>query len=112
MRSDSDDQKNRPTMLNRLRRPTKPAAALASNRPLKTSWIIALACPRIAMPAVTLKQSMIQSRENGGVRMASVGWTSLVETSRFGVAGGTYPGGDQPGGGWRNTSAPATIATP
>ena len=73
--SDSEAHKKRPAMLNRLRRPTNPAAALALIRPLNISWIIAEAWPRTPIPAVTLKQRTTHSSQNCGVRMASAGVT-------------------------------------
>src|SRR6185295_15651172 len=44
-RSDSDAQKIRPPILNRLSRPANPAAAEGVTRPLKISWIIGDATP-------------------------------------------------------------------
>ena len=63
------DQTKRPPMLNRLNRPTKPAAAAAPTAaPLPTDWtensscIITEAWPSTPMPAVTLRQSIQKSR--------------------------------------------------
>ena len=72
MWSESDDQKKRPPMLNRLSRPTKPAAAPGVTRPGNISWIIGEAWPSTPMPAVTLRQSTPQSSQNCGVRDALV----------------------------------------
>ena len=58
-------------MLNRLNRPTKPAAATADTLPGNISWIMAEACPSTPMPAVTLRQSTHQISQNCGVLIAS-----------------------------------------
>ena len=71
MKSDVEDQTNRPAMLNSDSRPTKPAAAAAamarSSPSRKKSWIIGLACSRMPMPAVTLQNSTVHSSQNCGV---------------------------------------------
>ncbi len=92
-------------MFARLKRLTNPAAAAASTRPLKISWIMGLACSRIPMPAVTFTQSMIQSSQNCGVRIASFTSTFAVVTNGF-DAGGVQPAGCQPGAGTRTLNAP------
>lgn len=89
-------------MLNRLRSPTNPAAALAVMVPLKTSWIIADACPNTPMPAVTLKQRTTHSSQNCGVRIAAAGVTcSRVIMARAAPVGSTQPSGFQPAAGTR-----------
>ena len=71
MRSDVEAQKKRPSMLNRLSSPTKPAAASAVTLPGNISWLIAEAWPSTPMPAVTLRQSTHQISQNCGVLIAS-----------------------------------------
>jgi hypothetical protein len=58
-------------MLNRLSSPANPAAADASTRPLKTSWIIGDAIPSTPIPALTFRQSTPQSAQNCGVFQAT-----------------------------------------
>ena len=99
MRSESDAQKMRPAMLNRLRRPAKPAAADALTRPLNTSWIIGEAMPSTPMPALTFRQSTAQSNQNCGVRHAASAVTARVVSAA--PPGGVHPRGSQPGAGRR-----------
>ena len=110
MTSDSDAQAMRPAMLNRLKRPTKPAAAEGDTAPLNTSWIIGEAWPRTPMPAVTLRQSTAQSSGNWTVRNARSACTCPVVTRPPWSAGGVQPAGRQPAAGRRKPSAPAIIA--
>ena len=70
MKSDSEAQLNRPPMLNRLIRPTRPAAATAVMWPGNISWLIAEAWPSTPMPAVVLQNSTIQISQNCGVLTA------------------------------------------
>ena len=80
MRSD-EGQVNRPPMLNRLSRPTKPAAAAAGVTP-NISWIIGDAWPRTPMPAVTLRRRTTRAARTGRRR-----WSTLaVARHRAGVA--------------------------
>ena len=58
-------------MLNRLIRPTKPAAATGVMWPGNISWLMAEAWPSTPMPAVTLRQSTHQISQNCGVFSAS-----------------------------------------
>ncbi len=58
-------------MLNRLIKPTKPAAAAGVTRPLKISWIMGEAWPSTPMPAVTFMHSTTHSSQNCGVRQAT-----------------------------------------
>src|SRR5690242_4394661 len=86
IRSEVDDQANRPAMLNSDSRPTKPAAAVTATADLppesrKKSWIIGLACSRMPMPAVTLQNSTIQSSQNERVLIALAAETLAVVTS-------------------------------
>ena len=71
MMSEVEAQKKRPPMLNRLSRPTKPAAATGETCPGNISWLMAEACPSTPMPAVTLRQSTHQISQNCGVFSAS-----------------------------------------
>ena len=54
-------------MLNRLIRPTKPAAAVTVTLPGNISWLIADAWPSTPMPAVTFRHSTHQISQNCGV---------------------------------------------
>ena len=58
-------------MLNRLIRPTKPAAATGVMWPGNISWLMAEAWPSTPMPAVTFRQSTHQISQNCGVFSAS-----------------------------------------
>ena len=58
-------------MLNRLIRPTKPAAATGVIWPGNISWLMAEAWPSTPMPAVTFKQRIHQISQNCGVFSAS-----------------------------------------
>ena len=71
MASDKEDQENRPIMLNRLSKPTKPAAAAASTRPGNSSWIIGDAWLSTPMPAVTFKKRTAHSSQNCPVLIAA-----------------------------------------
>ena len=79
MKSDIDAQTKRPPMLNRLSRPTKPAAATAVTCPRKRSWIIGDACSSMPMPAVTFMHRMSHNSQNCGVREAALTSTLCVE---------------------------------
>src|SRR5262245_24999572 len=87
IRSDVDDQTNRPAMLNNESTPTNPAAAATATLEVppsrKKSWIIGLACSRMPMPAVTLQNNTIQSSQNDQVLMALAADTLAVVTSGF-----------------------------
>ncbi len=85
-------------MLNRLIKPTKPAAAAAVTRPGNISWIIGDAWPSTPMPAVTFMHSTTHSSQNCGVRQATSTDTLAEVTSFLGCAGGT-PAGRLPVGG-------------
>src|SRR6516225_7232183 len=102
MRSERDDQQNRPTMLNRLSRPTNPDAASADTRPGNISWIIGDAWPSTPIPAVTFRQSTAHKSQNCGVRIARSAVQSPGPVARAFVG----PGGLQPGGGRRTVSTP------
>ena len=104
VRSDIDDQKKRPPMLNRLSRPAKPPPTAAATPNM--SWHISDAWPRMPIPAVTFRQSTAQRSQNCGVFQATSTETSACVTSFFGVAGGTYPSGRHPGAGTRTRNAP------
>src|SRR5262245_25459694 len=77
IRSDVDDQMNRPDMFASDSRPTNPAASVALTLE-KKSWIIGAACSRIPMPAVTLQNSTVHRSQNCGVRIARSAVTSAV----------------------------------
>src|SRR5688572_33464596 len=87
MKSDVEDHTNRPPMLNRDSRPTKPAAVAAATvevSPLrKKSWIIGAACSRMPMPAVTLQKRTVHSSQNCGVLIALFAETLSVVTRAF-----------------------------
>src|ERR1044072_808459 len=96
IRSDVDDQTNRPLMLQSDSRPTKPAAAAALTVS-KWSWIIGDACSRIPMPAVTLQHSTTHRSQNCGVRIALAAVTFAVVIIRFtAFVSGLLPYGLQP----------------
>src|ERR1700728_670719 len=105
MRSETEDQKKRPSRLKMLMNPTKPAAAPGVTRPEKVSWIIGDAWASTPMPAVTLRKRTAQRSQNCGVLSASSAVTFAVGTSFFG-APGTYPAGTYPGGGTRTVNTP------
>jgi hypothetical protein len=58
-------------MLNKLNRPTKPEAVMAVICPRNISWLIAEACPKTPIPAVTLRHRIHQISQNCGVFSAS-----------------------------------------
>src|SRR3978361_1460413 len=102
IRSDVDDQANRPAMLNSDSSPTNPAAAPTATLDLppsrKKSWIIGLACSRMPMPAVTLQNSTTQSSQNDRVLIALAADTLAVVTSGFAAtSAGSQPYGPQAG---------------
>ena len=101
MRSESDAQKRRPAMLNRLSRPANPAAADGETRPAKTSWIIGEAMPSTPMPALTLRHRTAHSSQNWRVRQATSAVTDGETEAGAAAAGGVQPSGAQPGGGRR-----------
>jgi hypothetical protein len=92
--------------LNKLSRPTNPAAPAGETRPLNISWIIGEACPRTPMPAVTFMHSTPHSSQNCGVRHAVSTSTCADVTSFFGCVGAVQPAGFQSAGGMRTTRAP------
>src|SRR5436190_13792428 len=102
-RSESDAQKMRPPMLNRLSRPANPAAADAVTRPLKISWIIGEATPSTPMPALTFRQSTAHNSQNWRVLHATLtgtdwgrsedGDVSVPTPSLLGTLCGVQPGG-------------------
>src|SRR6185436_19895485 len=102
MRSDSDAQKMRPPMLNKLRRPAKPAAADGVTRPLKISWIIGDAMPSTPIPALTFRHKTAHSSQNCGVFDATFTGTARTACETPAASrGGVHPAGVQPGGGSR-----------
>src|SRR5487761_2302109 len=112
--SESEAQKSRPRLLNRLIRPTKPAAAAttaafcagvmsaaASARPASlppnTSCSIGLAIEITAMPAVTLRNSTPHTSQNCGVFQARLRCTwRLVIMLALLVTAGVQPAGRHP----------------
>src|SRR3954454_13704546 len=111
MKSDVEDQTNRPPLLNSDSSPTKPAAAVAATVEVspsrKKSWIIGLACSRMPMPAVTLQNSTTHSSQNCGVLMALPAETlAEVTSSRCLTVDGSQPAGFQPSAGTRTMNAP------
>jgi hypothetical protein len=117
MRSEVDDQTNRPAMLNSESTPTNPAAAATATADLppesrKKSWIIGLACSRMPMPAVTLQNSTIQSSQKARVRIELAADTLAVVTSGFSLTeAGSQPSGTQPSAGTRMFTTPNIITT-
>src|SRR5829696_3067015 len=116
MKSDVDDQTNRPDMLNSDSNPTKPAAAEAATSdpsPVrKKSWIIGAACSRMPMPAVTLQKRTVHSSQNCGVLMALVAETlSVVTRAFFFTDEGSKPVGFQSSAGTRTMKAPNIMKT-
>src|SRR3954453_8089855 len=117
IRSEVDDQTNRPPMLNNESTPTKPAAAATAtvDVPLssrKKSWIIGLACSRMPMPAVTLQKSTTQSSQNDRVLIALAAETLAVVTSGLAATdAGSKPSGAQPSGGTRTVKTPNIMMT-
>src|SRR5580698_74952 len=99
-------QKKRPTILNRLINPTKPAAAAGVTLPVNISWIMGEACPNTPMPAVTFIQSTPHNSQNCGVRQATSNSTLAAVTSFFACAEGTQPAGFQPSAGTRTVNTP------
>jgi hypothetical protein len=74
MKSDVEDQTNRPAMLNSESRPDEAGGRGGGDRGgltvRKKSWIIGAACSRMPMPAVTLQNSTVHSSQNCGVLIA------------------------------------------
>src|SRR5918997_6952883 len=110
MKSDVDDQMNRPAMLNSDRTPTNPAAAdAATSEPSpvrKKSWIIGDACSRMPIPAVTLQKRTVHSSQNCGVLIALFADTFSVVTSAFFFTdAGSKPSGLQSAAGTRTRKA-------
>src|SRR6185436_19392129 len=102
MRSESDAQKMRPPMLNRLRRPAKPAAADGVTRPRKISWIIGDAMPSTPMPALTFRHRTAHSSQNCGVFEATFTGTARTDCGvAAALSGGVHPAGAHAGGGSR-----------
>src|ERR1700679_645564 len=101
MGSEAEAHKNRPSMLNRLINPTKPAAAAADTRPLNISWIIGEAWLSTPMSAVTFMQSTTHNSQNCGVRHAMSTATLAVVTNCLGCAGAVQPAGFQSAAGTR-----------
>src|SRR4051794_6574279 len=115
IRSDTDDQPNRPAELNSDRSATKPAAALAVTGAEvfeKKSVIIGAAFSRMPMPAVTFRQSTIHRNQNCGVRRAFAAETFAVVISGFSTTVfGSQPAGRHPGRGTRTSSTPKDMKT-
>src|SRR3954469_11159443 len=115
MRSDVDDQTNRPAMLNKESRPTKPPAAATVTAEVvpvrKKSWIIGLACSRMPMPAVTLQNRTIHRSQNDRVRIALAADTWPAVTRDRVAAAAVQPSGRQSGGGTRTLTTPNSITT-
>src|SRR5262245_36469975 len=104
VRSDTDDQTIRPTMLNTLSKPANPPPTAAETPNM--SWHISDDWPRMPMPAVTFKHSKTHSSQNCGVFQARSTETSDGEASRFVVVGTTYPSGRQSPAGTRTAYGP------
>src|SRR6185437_884635 len=116
IRSDVDDQANRPAMLNSESTPTKPLAAATATVevPLvrKKSWIIGLACSRMPIPAVTLQNSTTHRSQNDRVLIGLFALTLSVVTSGLAATvAGSKPAGRQPGAGTRTLATPNIMMT-
>src|ERR1700748_3779034 len=93
-------------MLNRLNRPTKPAAASGVTLPAKIFLIMGDATPSTPMPADTFMQSTTHSSQNCGVRQATSTATLAEVTSALGVAEAIQPAGFQSAAGTRTLNTP------
>ncbi|MCY1368674.1 hypothetical protein D9M69_556710 [compost metagenome] len=96
-------------MLNRLNRPTKPAAAMGVITSLNISWLRTDAWPSTPIPAVTLRQSTSHRSQNWGVLSAWSMWTWLWVIILFCVVGGVQPAGLQSAAGMRMARAPMVM---
>ena len=110
VRSDIDDQKKRPPMLNRLSRPAKPPPTVALTPNM--SWHISEAWPRMPMPAVTFRQRTIQKSQNGGVFQATLDGNVCVSDELPGRGPAECnPSGRHPWAGTRTVKAPKVMKT-